>query len=207
VRTRVACIERTESIRIAGRFEFIFAPGPLRGLPSVSYGSARVRPADVPALQREMYQRYPTVTVVNMADVLVIVEDVVDKIAVVVRFISIFTILAGAITVASTVAGAHLRRLREVVILKTLGATRPRIAAIFSIEFLALGAVAGIIGTALASAFSAAVEKRLLDIPFHFEGPVSAAAVAVAVAVAVAAGWLASFRVLGRKPLEILREE
>ena len=207
VKTQVVCVERTESIRMAGRFEFLFQPGPLAGLPSVSYGSARVRPADVAALQRSMYQRYPTVTVVNMADVLQIVEDVVDKIAVVVRFISIFTILAGAITVASTVAGAHLRRLREVVILKTLGATRRRIAWIFSVEFLALGAVSGLVGTLLGVAFSAVILQRLLDIPFRIDAAASAASVVIAAAVAVCAGWAASFRVLGRRPLEILREE
>ncbi len=95
VRTRVACIQRTESIRMSARFEFIFSPGQLAGLPAVYYGSARVRPPDVPALQRVMYQRFPTVTVVNMADVMEIVEDVVDRIALVIRFISAFTILAG----------------------------------------------------------------------------------------------------------------
>ena len=44
LRTRVACIERTESIRMSGRFEFLFSPGQLDGLPAVYYGSARVRP-------------------------------------------------------------------------------------------------------------------------------------------------------------------
>jgi len=118
VRTRVACVERTESIRMTGRFEFLFSPGQLDGLPSVYYGSARVRPADVGALQRVVYQRFPTVTVVNIADVMQIVEDVVQRIATVIRFISAFTILAGAVMVASSVAGSRFRRMREVVTLR-----------------------------------------------------------------------------------------
>src|SRR5262249_22419202 len=88
IRTRVACIERSESIRMTGRFEFLFSPGPLDGLPAVYYGSARVRPADVPALQRIVYEKFPTVTVVNVADVMQIVDDVVQRIAAVIRFIS-----------------------------------------------------------------------------------------------------------------------
>ncbi len=139
LRTRVACIERTESIRMTGRFEFIFNAGQLENLPAVYYGSARVRPADVAAMQREVYRKFPTVTVVNVADVMQIVEDVVQRIAAVIRFISGFTILAGAVMVASSVAGTRFRRMREVVTLKTLGATRRRIAWIFSVEFLALG--------------------------------------------------------------------
>src|ERR1019366_7816412 len=105
LRTRVACIERTESIRMSGRFEFLFNQGQLENLPAVYYGSARVRPSDVAALQRVVYLRFPTVTVVNVADVMQIVEDVVQRIASVIRFLSGFTILAGAVMVASSVAG------------------------------------------------------------------------------------------------------
>ncbi len=207
VRTRVACIQRTESIRMSARFEFIFNPGQLAGLPAVYYGSARVRPPDVAALQRVMYQRFPTITVVNMADVMQIVEDVVDRIAMVIRFISAFTILAGAVMVASSIAGTRFRRMREVVILKTLGAARGRIAWIFSVEFLALGGIAGLMGTLLASGFAALVLKQLLDIEFHVDALSGAIAVALSAIVAAAAGWAASFRILGRKPLEILRDE
>jgi putative ABC transport system permease protein len=207
IQTRVACIERTESIRMAARFEFLFSPGQLAAFPAVYYGTARVRPTDVAALQRVMYQQFPTVTVVNVADVMQIVEDVVQRIAIIVRFISAFTILAGAIMVASSVAGSRFRRMHEVVVLKTLGATRRRIAWIFSVEFLALGAVAGIMGALLASGFAALILKRLLEIDFHFDAAANGLAVAAAAAVATAAGWAASFRVLGRKPLEILREE
>ncbi len=207
LRTRVACIERTESIRMTGRFEFIFNPGQLENLPAVYYGSARVRPADVAALVRVVYREFPTVTVVNVADVMQIVEDVVQRIASVIRFISGFTILAGAVMVASSVAGTRFRRMREVVTLKTLGATRRRIAWIFSVEFLALGTVAGLMGSLLAGGFAALVLKQLLQIDFHPAWLTHTLAVAIAALVATVAGWAASFRVLGRKPLEILRDE
>ena len=109
--------------------------------------------------------------------------------------------------VASSVAGSRFRRMHEVVVLKTLGATRRRIAWIFSVEFLALGAVAGIMGALLASGFAGLILERLLAINSHFDPAADTIAVAAAATVAVAAGWLASFRVLGRKPLEILREQ
>jgi putative ABC transport system permease protein len=205
--TQVACVERAESLRMSGRFEFLFNPGQLEQFPAIYYGSARVRPDSVAPLQRIMYQRFPTVTVINMADVMQTVEEVVDRISVVVRFISAFTILAGAVMLASSVAGTRFRRMREVVILKTLGATRRRIAGIFSVEFLVLGTVAGIMGSLLASGFAALILRRLMQIEFHFDAVSVLAAVLVAAALATAAGWAASFPILGRKPLEILREE
>jgi putative ABC transport system permease protein len=207
IRTRVACIERTESLRMAARFEFIFNPGQLDNLPAVYYGSARVRPAAVAPLQRVLYRQFPTVTVINMADVMQTVEEVVDRISLVVRFISGFTILAGAIMVASSVAGTRFRRMREVVILKTLGATRRRIAGIFSVEFLVLGAVAGLMGSLLASGFAALILKFLMQINPRFDPVTTGVTMLLAALIAAGAGWAASFRILGRKPLEILREE
>jgi len=207
VRTRVACVERTESVRMTARFEFLFSPGQLANFPSVFYGSARVRPPDVPGVQRVVYEKFPTVTVVNIADVMQIVEDVVQRIAMVIRFISAFTILAGAVMVASSIAGTRFRRMREVVILKTIGATRQSIAWIFTVEFLALGTVAGLMGSLLAAAFTALILKRLLEIEFHVDWVAHVGTVGIAALVAAGAGWAASFRVLGRKPLEILREE
>jgi putative ABC transport system permease protein len=207
LRARAAAIHRPEAIRMSMRFEFIFSPGVLNGFPAVYYGGMRVRPRDVPGLQRVLYERFPTVTVINVADVLEIVQQVVDRIAAIYRFLSLFTILAGAVILASSVAGTRFRRIREAAILKSLGATRRRVAGIFSIEFLVLGAAAGAIGAALATGFTAAVLKGLFEAPVHIAPIPALLAVVVTALLATAAGWLASWRILGRKPLEVLRDE
>jgi len=207
VNTRVACIQNIDSIHLASRVEFVFSAGALDGFPLIYYGSLRAQPAAVTSLQEALYRRFPTVTVVNMADVLQTFQSVVDKIAQVVRFISIFAILAGAIILSSSVAGTRFRRMREVVILKTLGATRWRVSRIFSVEFLILGAVAGTMGALLANGFANLLLKRMLDSPMSFPILPAVLAVVATALIANAAGWMASFRILGQKPLEILREE
>jgi len=207
IRTRVAAVHRIDSIHMYGRVEFIFNAGTLDGLPIIYYGGIRVAPRAVAALQRATYDQFPTVTVVNVADVLEIVQQVVDQIAMVVRFISMFAILAGVVILASSVAGTRFRRIREVVILKTLGGTRRHVRRIFSIEFLTLGAVAGLMGGLLAAAFSSLLLERLLDAKYHFDVRAIMAAVLLTALLANVSGWLASFRILGQKPLEVLRDE
>lgn len=207
ISARVAAVQRIDSIHLASRVEFIFSPGALDGLPFIYYGSLRVKPPDVPALQEALYEHYPTVTVVNMADVLQTFQGVVNQIATIIRFISLFAILAGAIILASSVAGTRFRRVREVVILKTLGATRWRVSRIFSVEFLILGAVAGLMGTLLANGFASLLLHRLLNASPHFEWWPSLLCIVITAFIANMAGWLASFRILGQKPLQILREE
>jgi putative ABC transport system permease protein len=205
--TRLACVVKVDPIHLMGRLEFLFDERVLAGFPAIYYGSVRISPREVAPLQLAMYRRFPTVTVVNMADVMRIIQEVVDQISLQVRFISAFAILAGVIILASSVAGTRFRRIREVVILKTLGATRARVAGIFSVEFLILGAVAGLMGSMLAAAFGALVMKRLLRADASFEPWVYLIAILATALVANAAGWLASFRILGQKPLEVLRDE
>lgn len=205
--TRVACIETIDSVHLLSRVEFIFDSSALSGFPIIYYSSLRAQPSAVPALQEALYKRFPTVTVVNLADVLQIIQGVVDRISQVVRFISMFAILAGAIILSSSVAGTRFRRMREVVILKTLGATRWRVSRIFSVEFLVLGGVAGLMGSLLAGGFANFLLKRMLDAqPSIPVIPIVLSVLATAF-IANAAGWMASFPILSQKPLEILREE
>jgi putative ABC transport system permease protein len=205
--TRVAAIHKSEAVRLTARIEFFLTPEVLVGLPAIYYGGIRASAASVPAIQKVVYDRFPTITVVNMADVLDTIQSVVDQISLVVRFISGFSILAGAIILASSVAGTRFRRIREVVILKTLGATRRRIAQIFSIEFFVIGTVAGLMGGLLAGGFAWVVLNRLLTAQTALDPLPMSVSIGGTAVLAIATGWLASFRTLGQKPLEILRDE
>ncbi len=207
VTARVVAVHRQTGFRATPDADFVFNKATLAGFPVIYSGGVRVEASKAGAIQRAVFQKFPTVTVVNIADVLEIVQQVIDQIALVIRFLSAFAILAGAIILAASVAGTRFRRVREVVILKTLGATRKQIGRIFSIEFLTLGAVAGIMGALLAGGFTNLVLTQLLDTEFHIDWTASFLCIALTALLANIAGWLASFRILRQKPLEVLREE
>ena len=207
VTARIAALHQTQQMRTGMVNELVFNPPALAGMPATFYGGVRMNPSQVGALERAAYAQFPTVTVINVADALAIMQQVVDQIAVVIRFLSGFAILAGAIILAASVAGTRFRRVREVVILKTLGATRRSAGRIFSVEFLTLGVVAGVMGALLASVFSSLVLKKLLDASYSFDLTTTAVAVVLTALLAQTSGWLASFRILRQKPLEVLRDE
>jgi len=203
----VAAVYRVEGIRPGSSTRFMLNRVALADAPAVYYGGVRIDPEQAVELQREAFDRFPTVLVINAADVIRIVQDVVDQIAVVVQFVSAFAILGGVIILTSSVVATRFRRVRETAILKTLGATRAKVARIFSVEFLVLGLVAGAMGALLATGFSALLLDRVLDADFE---PVLApilVTIAATALIANLAGWLASFRILGQKPLEVLRHE
>jgi putative ABC transport system permease protein len=207
VTARVVSVHRQTGFRATPDADFVFNKATLEGFPVIYSGGVRVEASKAGAIQRAVFKDFPTVTVVNIADVLEIVQQVIDQIALVIRFLSGFAILAGAIILAASVAGTKFRRVREVVILKTLGGTRKQIGRIFSIEFLTLGAVAGIMGALLAGGFTNLVLTQLLDTEFHIDWTASLLCIVLTAVLANVAGWAASFRILGQKPLEVLREE
>jgi putative ABC transport system permease protein len=202
----VVALVKTDGQHAYSRAEFILPPQALAGLPVVWYGGVHADPARVGELQRALYSAFPTVTVINVAQALETVRAVVIQIAYVIQFLAAFSIFAGIIILASSIAGTRYRRIREVVVLKTLGATRARIATVFSIEFAVLGLVAGLVGVAFANLIARVLLTRL-TVVYHFQWTSTLGALLATVAVAVATGWLASHRILGQKPLEVLREE
>jgi putative ABC transport system permease protein len=202
----VAALIKSDGQHAYSRAEFILPPPVLAGLPVVWYGGVHVDPNRVGELQRALYSAFPTVTVINVAQALETVRSVVIQITYVIQFLAAFSIFAGIIILASSIAGTRYRRIREVVVLKTLGATRARIAAVFSIEFAVLGLVAGVVGIGFANLIARVLLGRL-SATYHFHWSWNALALLGTAALTVATGWLASHRILGQKPLEVLREE
>jgi putative ABC transport system permease protein len=189
------------------RYDLVFPRQALAGYPVVFYGAVHVNPANIPTVEEALFEAFPTVTVMNLADVLKRIQEAVDQVALVVRFLALFAIGAGVIILCSSVAGTRYRRIREIAILKTLGATRRRITTIFSIEFCILGALSGAVGGVLANIFTRIIADKFIDASFHFDWVSLAASIVITALLANVAGWLASARILDRKPLEVLRAD
>jgi putative ABC transport system permease protein len=203
---KVAVIYKVLGENAFARSSYILPRALLADQPTVWYGDIHAHPSAIPEIERALFATYPTVTVINIADILTTISDVVDQITMVIRFLAGFSILSGLIILASSIASTRFRRMREVVVLKTLGATRNRIATVFSVEFVVLGLLAGAVGTLFANVLSRILLHRM-DVVFLRDVRGSLTAVLGTAALAVVTGWIASFRILGQKPLEVLREE
>jgi putative ABC transport system permease protein len=203
---KVSAIYRADGQHLGARVEFELPSGLLKDQPATWYGGTRIDPKQVPVIERELFAAYPTITVINVADVLARIESVVDQITFVVRLLAGFSILAGLMILASSIASTRFRRMREAVVLKTLGATRMRIVRTFSVEFSVLGLLAGAVGVVFANLLTRVLLRRL-DVGFHIEWGATMMALVGTAVLATATGWIASYRILGLRPLEVLREE
>jgi len=207
VRTlNVAAIYQADGQHLGARVSFVLPSGQLKGQLATWYGGAHVDPKQVASVERALFAVYPTVTVINLADVLERIESVVDQITFVVRFLAGFSIFAGLMILASSIASTRFRRMREAVVLKTLGATRMRVVRTFSVEFSVLGLLAGSVGVVFANVLTR-VLLRKLEVGFQIEWRATLVALVGTAVLATATGWIASYRILGLRPLQVLREE
>jgi putative ABC transport system permease protein len=207
VRTlKVATLYRPDGQHLGMQVSFVLPSGQLKDEPATWYGGAHIDPKQVGAMERALFVAFPTISVINLADVLQRIESVVDQITFVVRFLAGFSIFAGLTILASSIASTRFRRMQEAVVLKTLGATRMRIVRTFSVEFSVLGLLAGSVGVVFANVLTR-VLLRKLEVGFQIEWTATLVALAGTAVLATATGWIASYRILGLRPLEVLREE
>jgi putative ABC transport system permease protein len=203
---KVAALYRADGEHLGARTPFELPSEQLKNEVATWYGGAHVDPKQLPSLERALFVAYPTVTVISIADVLLRIETVVDQITVVIRFLAGFSILAGLTILASSIASTRFRRMREAVVLKTLGASRTRIVKTFSVEFSVLGLLAGVVGVIFANLLTRVLLHKM-QVGFHVEWWAAVAALIGTAVLATGTGWIASYRILGLRPLQVLREE
>jgi putative ABC transport system permease protein len=207
VEAEVTNIRRVDWQSLTTNFFVIVSPGALEGAPATWVATARVPAAAEPALQNAVAAAFPNVTAVPVRDVLERVGVVLGEIAVAVRLVALFTLGTGLIVMAGALAATRSQRLYESVVLRTLGATRGVVARAFAVEYGLLGAAAGVGGGVLATVLAWAVVRWVLDAPWSFDPAPLLVGLAATIGLALAIGFLTTFRLLGQKPLPVLRRE
>ncbi|HET8864559.1 MAG TPA: FtsX-like permease family protein, partial [Gracilimonas sp.] len=117
-------------------------------------------------LQQELVQEYPNVSAIDIGQVLETVRAFIDKITFVIQFIGLFSIITGLIVLAGSAATSRFQRIREAVLLRTLGASKKQVIKIQVIEYVLLGVMASITGLILSLGASTLIGQFYFDITF-----------------------------------------
>jgi putative ABC transport system permease protein len=207
IEAEVTSLRKVDWQSLTTNFFVVFSPGALDGAPTTYVATARTPAATEAALQSAVVSAFPNVTAIPVRDVLERVGVVLGDIAVAIRVIALFTVGTGLVVMAGALTATRYQRLYESVVLRTLGATRGAVARAFAVEYGCLGAAAGVGGTALAAVLAWVVLRFVLDSPWRLQPVAMALGVVLTIALSVAIGFLATFRLLGEKPLPVLRRE
>lgn len=190
-----------------GGFIFVFRPGLLDGAPATFIAPVRA-PGDAwrrARLQRDLVDRFPTVSVIDLREILEVVQRVLANVVLGVTVVGGLVLLTGVLILVGSVSMTRYQRLYEVAIFRTLGAGTRWLAAMTLFEYLVLGFVAGTIGAVAAMGLSWYVTSRVLTMPWRALPEVTAVGAASAAGLVTLVGLLASADILRRRPLSALR--
>lgn len=206
--TVVTSIRAVDWARLEPNFFAVFEPAALRDAPQMWVLLARGESTDARAVaQRDVVAAHSNVSAIDLTLVQAALDEIVGRVSLVIRFLAGFSVATGFIVLLGSVATGRLQRIRESVLLKTLGATRRQIGAILLSEYALLGLLAVIVGAGLSLASAWALARFLFDVPFEAEAvPLVALAASIA-ALAAAIGLSGSREVFRTTPMEALREE
>lgn len=185
-------------------FFVLASPGTLDDAPATWITSYHAPPQTRPAI-RELVRAFPGITVLDVDRILAQVREIIRQGTRAVEYVFGFTLLAGIIVLVAAVQASRDERRTEIALLRTLGASRGRVRAILGAEFVALGALAGLIAATGAAATGWAVTDRVLELPYHFNPWLFALGVGGGGAGIGLAGLLATSRLLRERPLAVLR--
>ncbi|GLC27674.1 ABC transporter permease [Roseisolibacter agri] len=160
VATRVTSFREVNWQRFEPNFFAVFQPAALQAAPKQFVILARIpTPDGVARVQRDVVARHPNVSSVDLSLVQRTVGSILEKVAVAVRFLGVFCLAVGIPVLVSAVAATRRDRLRDAVLLKTLGATRAQIGRILLAEYAVLGALGAVAGMLLSFAGAWALQK------------------------------------------------
>ena len=204
----VGSIRDVDTRRVRPFFFVVFPEGVLEGAPQFFIMSTHVPDAEASGtLQRVLFERFPNVSAIDLTLILQTLNAVIDQAGFIFRFMAAFIVGTGVVVLLGVMASGRLQRLRESVLLRTLGASRGQITAIQVVEYWMLGTIASLTGAGLAWGAAWALGRWVFELRRAPDlQPVWMLWLAVS-ALTVLVGALSGRRLLRQPPLELLREE
>jgi putative ABC transport system permease protein len=204
----VANLREVNWARFEPNFFAVFPEGPLDAAPQSYVVLTRVDdPSLLGGLQRRIVERYPNVTSIDLTSIQQTIERIVASVVLAIRFMALFSLATGIVVLVGALATSRFQRLREAALLKTLGATRRQVIRVMVTEYAALGGLAAVVASGLATLGGWALAKWMFKVPFVIPWGDFGWLALILLALTVVTGLWTSAALFRRSALEVLRVE
>jgi len=205
IEARIGSLREINWDTMGFNFVIVFAPGTLESAPHSFMATISMPEAQERPFARAVSNAFPSVSAIRVKEVVETVSSMLSQLAVAVRAAASVAILAGIAVLVGALAASRRARTYDSVILKMLGATRPRILAAQAAEFAALALVVSLVALGLGSAAGWYVVVRIFELDWAPDWAMVAATLALGALVTLVLGLLGSLPALAARPARALR--
>jgi putative ABC transport system permease protein len=204
---RIASLRDIQWRGLGINYTLVASPGLLAAAPHTHIATIRAEAAAETGVLRAITDAFPNVSGIRVRDALEAVANLLSRIGVALQATSSVTLLAGMLVLAGAMAAGQAQRVRDAVVLKTVGATRGQIRNAWLVEFGLLGLVAGLLAAAAGSAASWAVVRFVMRGEWVFLPGTLAVTVLGCVILTLGFGYVGTALALRVRPAPLLRNE
>jgi putative ABC transport system permease protein len=208
MKVKIAGIRKVDWPKDPPNFIFVFPTGVLEQAPQVFVTATRIdNQQQANSFQQQLVMQFPNVSLIDLRLILSTVNGLFDKLGLVIRFLALFSMITGLVVLAGAVINSKFLRIKENVLLRTIGARTSQIFKITLIEYAWLGLFSAITGMALSLGGGFLLTKFFFEITFAFDWVELLIIAAGVVVLTMLIGWFNSREVINTPPLQILRKE
>lgn len=186
-------------------FAIIFSPGVLEDYPQTHIATANVPPTN--QVLKRLAETMPNISPINVEHAVRQVAKLTNDLALAIRITAIFTLVSAVIVLIGTLVAAEEQRVRDIIVLKVLGARKMDIIKSYLVEYSCIGLIAGGVAVVAGSAISYIVIEQFRYFEFGLLPHVSSLIVLASLLVIIVIGLAITLRSFKRKPLEYLRND
>ncbi|HCH45242.1 MULTISPECIES: FtsX-like permease family protein [unclassified Algoriphagus] len=206
IKTYIGSFRDVKFNQVSTNFLVLFPTGVLEQAPKFHVIITKTKndreSADV---QAEIVREFPNISVVNLGAIVETLEDILNKISFVIQFMAFFSIATGILVLISSLIISKYQRMRESILLRTLGASSSTVRKINTMEYFFLGSLASLSGIILSFVATWLLSSFVFEMSFR---PAWGAGLVLYLAITgltIILGWLNGRRIINQPPMEILR--
>lgn len=185
---------------------FMIFNQPLLDNTATNWLTSMYLPADKKTFLNTLSIQFPTVSIVELEQMLDQVKGIIQQVSMAVEFILLLVLAAGILVLITSIQATLDIRFQESAILRTLGAKRRFINKVLVIEFCTLGLMAGILGAIGAQLCLYILQTRVFNLHFSPSLLILLLGPAAGTLLIGTIGWLSTQKVTRRPPLSVLRD-
>jgi putative ABC transport system permease protein len=208
LKVKLAGVRKVDWSNDPPNFIFVFPTGVLEQAPQIYVTTTRIDDTQIAnRFQQALVMQFPNVSLIDLRLILSTIKDLCNKLGLVVRFLALFSIVTGLVVLAGAVINSKFVRMKENVLLRTIGARTSHITKITLIEYAYLGLFSALTGLILSLGGGWMLTTLFFKITFAFDWLELLLIALGVILLTVSIGWWNSREVINTPPLQVLRKE